>query len=160
MGSLSFLQGIFPTQGLNPGLLRCKQILYHLSHQENHCTSSLFLTVLVPDCISALWALQLGGFNNRDSSSHSSRGWRSKIRVRRVGFVAERRPPSCYFLTRQEHKLPGVSSYEDANLIPRASPSWPHLTLLFSQGLISRHHHMEGGRVSTYEFGGKHTFGP
>ena len=33
MGSLSFLQGIFPTQGLNPGLLHIRQILYHLSHQ-------------------------------------------------------------------------------------------------------------------------------
>ena len=27
------LQGIFPTQGLNPGLPHCSQILYHLSHQ-------------------------------------------------------------------------------------------------------------------------------
>ena len=27
------LQGIFPTQGLNPGLLHCGQTLYHLSHQ-------------------------------------------------------------------------------------------------------------------------------
>ena len=26
-------QGIFPTQGSNPGLLHCRQILYHLSHQ-------------------------------------------------------------------------------------------------------------------------------
>ena len=31
----SLLQGIFPTQGLNPGLLHCKQILYHLSNQES-----------------------------------------------------------------------------------------------------------------------------
>ena len=29
----SLLQGIFPTQGLNPGLPHCGQILYHLSHQ-------------------------------------------------------------------------------------------------------------------------------
>ena len=28
-------QGIFPTQGLNPGLPHCKKILYHLSHQES-----------------------------------------------------------------------------------------------------------------------------
>ena len=28
------LQGIFPTQGLNPGFLQCRQILYHQSHQE------------------------------------------------------------------------------------------------------------------------------
>ena len=33
MGCLSLLQGIFATQGLNPGLLHCKQILYHLSLQ-------------------------------------------------------------------------------------------------------------------------------
>ena len=29
----ALLQGIFPTQGLNPGLSLCRQILYHLSHQ-------------------------------------------------------------------------------------------------------------------------------
>ena len=28
------LQGIFPTQGSNPGLPRCTQTLYHLSHQR------------------------------------------------------------------------------------------------------------------------------
>ena len=27
------LHGIFPTQGLNPGVPHCRQILYHLSHQ-------------------------------------------------------------------------------------------------------------------------------
>ena len=32
-GSLSLLQGIFPTQGSNPGLPYCRQILYQLSHQ-------------------------------------------------------------------------------------------------------------------------------
>ena len=32
-GSLSLLQGIFPTQGLNPGLPRCRWILYQLSHK-------------------------------------------------------------------------------------------------------------------------------
>ena len=35
VGSLSILQGIFPTQGLNLGLLRCRRILYHLSHQRS-----------------------------------------------------------------------------------------------------------------------------
>ena len=33
VGSLLFLQGIFPTQGSNPGLPRCKWILYQLSHK-------------------------------------------------------------------------------------------------------------------------------
>jgi len=31
--SLSLLQGIFPTQGSNPGLQHCGRILYQLSHQ-------------------------------------------------------------------------------------------------------------------------------
>ena len=34
MGSLSLLQGIFPTQGLNPGLLHYRWILYQLSQKE------------------------------------------------------------------------------------------------------------------------------
>ena len=33
LGSLSLFQGIFPTQGSNPGLLHCGQILYQLSHK-------------------------------------------------------------------------------------------------------------------------------
>ena len=33
VGSLSILQGIFPTQGLNPGLPHCRQILSQLSHK-------------------------------------------------------------------------------------------------------------------------------
>ena len=33
VGSLSLLQGIFPTQGLNPGLLHCRWILYQLRYQ-------------------------------------------------------------------------------------------------------------------------------
>ena len=32
MGSLSLLQGIFPTQESNWGLLHCRRILYQLSH--------------------------------------------------------------------------------------------------------------------------------
>ena len=32
VGSLSLLQGIFPTQGSHPGLLHCRWILYQLSH--------------------------------------------------------------------------------------------------------------------------------
>ena len=36
-GFHSFLQGIFPTQGLNPCLLRCRQILYHPAAQELLC---------------------------------------------------------------------------------------------------------------------------
>ena len=33
VGSRSLFQGIFPTQGSNPGLLHCRRVLYQLSHQ-------------------------------------------------------------------------------------------------------------------------------
>ena len=33
VGSLSLLQGTFPTQGSNPGLSHCRQTLYQLSHK-------------------------------------------------------------------------------------------------------------------------------
>ena len=37
VGCHALLQGIFPIQGLDPGLLHCRQILYHLSHQGSPC---------------------------------------------------------------------------------------------------------------------------
>ena len=33
--SFALLQGIFPTQGLNSGLLHCRQILYKLGQKES-----------------------------------------------------------------------------------------------------------------------------
>ena len=35
VGCHALLQGIFPTHGSNPGLPHCRQILYHLNHQES-----------------------------------------------------------------------------------------------------------------------------
>ena len=35
--AISFFQWIFPTQGLNPGLLHCRQILYHWATREALC---------------------------------------------------------------------------------------------------------------------------
>ena len=50
-GSLSLLQGIFPTQGSNPGLPHCRRILYQLSYQgsprPNAAKNKYFLKV---DC--------------------------------------------------------------------------------------------------------------
>ena len=37
VGSLSLLQGIFPTQGLNPGLPHCSGFFYQLSHKGTTC---------------------------------------------------------------------------------------------------------------------------
>ena len=51
MGSLSLLQGIFPTQRLNPGLPHCGRILYQLSYEGSPIpperASSLFKAALL-----------------------------------------------------------------------------------------------------------------
>ena len=45
VGSLSFLQGIFPTQGSIQGLLHCRGILYQLSYQSRAEMLVLFLNL-------------------------------------------------------------------------------------------------------------------
>ena len=46
VGCHFLLQGIFPTQGLNPGLWHCRQTLYHLSHQGSR-DSPMFAESLI-----------------------------------------------------------------------------------------------------------------
>ena len=47
--AISLLQGIFLIQGLNLGLLHCRQILYHLSHQGSPQSNGIdkFNTILL-----------------------------------------------------------------------------------------------------------------
>ena len=49
VGCHALLQGIFPTQGSNPGLLHCRQILYHLSHQKSRvlCRESIHIDPII-----------------------------------------------------------------------------------------------------------------
>jgi len=46
VGCHSLLQGIFPTQGSNPGLPHCRQILYHLIYQGSPHLSKVCLQLL------------------------------------------------------------------------------------------------------------------
>ena len=83
VGSLSLLQGIFPTQGWNPGLLLCKQILYQLSHQGSPYDSELGTKVAI--YVNGLTTALQGGFcyyshfAQRLSEGHRSAGGRSRI---------------------------------------------------------------------------------
>ena len=45
MGCHFLLQGVLPTQGLNPGLPHCRQILYSLSYREAIFRGRLLLSV-------------------------------------------------------------------------------------------------------------------
>ena len=46
MGNLSLLQEIFPTQGSNPGLPHCRQILYQLSHKGSSEWEKIFANLI------------------------------------------------------------------------------------------------------------------
>ena len=55
----ALLQGIFPTQGSNPGLPHCRQILYHLSHQGNPGSIYLNKTIIQKDTCTPMFRAAL-----------------------------------------------------------------------------------------------------
>ena len=55
VGSHAFLQGVFPTQELNPGFQHCRWILYRLSHQGNAVCASGWAASDVAPVILTLW---------------------------------------------------------------------------------------------------------
>ena len=61
VGSLSLLQGIFPTRGLSTGLPHCRPILYQLSHKGSpQCCSSLAYLWHILLCSEACELVQSG----------------------------------------------------------------------------------------------------
>ena len=71
VGCHALLQGIFTTQGLNPGLPHCRQILYHLSHQGSPLTRILTPCSQVP-------SLQKGGHQSHSRTSSPSCNYRHR----------------------------------------------------------------------------------
>ena len=55
VGCHALLQGIFPIQGLNPGLLLCRQILYHWATREAHINTLQIL--LLFSQLTVIWVL-------------------------------------------------------------------------------------------------------
>ena len=71
VGSHSLLQGIFPTQELNPCNLHCRQMLYLLSHQGSLINSQLpsYVTSLVAQLVkrlSAMWETRVWSLGRED----------------------------------------------------------------------------------------------
>ena len=73
VGCHSLLQGILLTQGLNPGLLHCRQIVYHLSHQG--------IPILLPNNIQSLVSQN----HKYLFHIHESAGWQPLTGSRRAG---------------------------------------------------------------------------
>ena len=51
IASCSLLQGIFPTQGSNPGLPHCRQTLYPLSHQGSYTVGPCLFILYILVCV-------------------------------------------------------------------------------------------------------------
>ena len=75
------LQGIFQTQGLNPGLLHCRQILHHLSHQGKKDPSVQFSRSVVSD---SLWPHGLFVVCQTSLSITNSQGFLKPISIESV----------------------------------------------------------------------------
>jgi len=59
VGSHAVLQGIFPTPGLNPGLLLCRQILYLLSHQGSPWLMHTHFNIIYKCIVKSVLVLEL-----------------------------------------------------------------------------------------------------
>jgi len=94
------LQGIFPTQGSNPGLLHCRQILYHLSYEGSLCT---LVAYFIPNClyllmmfISILFFIPfLRDFSRDNLPGQRNLGWLRKL------FEMQKHFSSISYLLRQ-----------------------------------------------------------
>ena len=51
LGCHALLQGIFPTQGLNPGLPHCRQIFYCLSYQGSRQINEFIIVNCLEKCL-------------------------------------------------------------------------------------------------------------
>ena len=93
VGSLSLLQGIFPTQESSPGLPHCRRILYQLSHKGNQaCTEFQTGTKVLR---SQWWEIRMGCQDRvvtafllspeRDKAAHLQGRWKAERVPMRAG---------------------------------------------------------------------------
>ena len=77
-GSLSFLQGIFPTQESNRGLLHCWRILYQLSYAEQSAWQTQLMVKPLNSLRSAVLLSPVACLDVTNYVSHSwcRKGWR------------------------------------------------------------------------------------
>ena len=81
MGNHSLLQGIFLTQGLNLGLMHCRQILYCLNHQRSPKANKKLEQFARDECLAwyKIWPLNLAWASlPRTSETQGRQGWPKK----------------------------------------------------------------------------------
>ena len=117
VGIHSFLQGIFLTQGSNPGFLHCRQIFYCLSHQGRVSLLQRECSKVVNSCHSPL-------------ASHCI--WRKKKKENKIPYwdlqgSRGSRFASVFFTLHQSQSF--LLCLEQVRLIPAPMPLCLHVTL-------------------------------
>ena len=65
VGCYFLLQGVFPSQELNPGLLHCRKMLYRLSYKASPYIPIYIYIFILLSLVSSCWYLQLQFSNTR-----------------------------------------------------------------------------------------------
>ena len=139
-----FSRGIFPTQGLNPGVLHCRQIPYHLSHQRSprgpyaaakslqscptlcdlmHCSLPGFSVPGILQARTLEWV-----------AISFSNAWKWKVKVKLLSCV--RLPVTPWTTAYQAPPSMGLSRQEYWSGVPLPSPSDPW-TWYISPSIVS-----------------------
>ena len=125
VGSLSLLQGIFPTQRLNPGLPRYRQILYRLSHKGNPVLWEGPCKGHVVASRNQEWPLADSEQENRDLSPFTTRSW--VLPITQECFVVDLSPCQVFDETSAPADM-GIMSWWDTkaeNPAKLCSHLWP-----------------------------------
>ena len=127
MGSLSILQGIFPTQETNPGLPHYRRILYQLSHKGSPPKASYFL---------ASFLFLLSFFSTSRSTWGCPQLW----------------PPHSATVPQDTHGAPGVGSGLEPGGAREASVLLRGSFRLIWSSPVSKHFWLVPGQDSGHRF--------
>ena len=113
MGCRSLLQGNLPTQGLNPGLLQCRHILYCLTHQESpNIRNTLEISELAKDKFF---------IKEFDEPQFSSVQLLSCIQLFAIPWIAARQASLSITNSRSSLKLTSIESVMPSSVVPFSS---------------------------------------
>ena len=92
VGSLSLLQGIYPAQGLNPGLPHCRRILYQLGHKGSPDASKIQIILFICTHSRGFFAEGNGNplrYSCLENSMDKGAWWLQSMWLQRVGHQSD-----------------------------------------------------------------------
>ena len=168
VGCHFLFQGIFLTQGLNLGLLRCRRIPCHPSHQgslDKYTTFYLFTVLVMNVLVHSGWYNKIPQtgwlINNRsllltvlETGSPRSRCWHLPSAEGSCSLLCF---PAVATWGGRGYSLSGVPSVTKKPFMSHESHSWglhPHDLSTVQRPHLQIPSHSLGTKISTYEFGG------